>query len=95
MEMFMIFLVAGIVLGLRDVFNYKTKLWLNRFSTLCLFIILFCLGAKIGCDKEMLERIPVLGRQAFVLGGCAIAGTIVVFYFIIRILAPRFDEESE
>ena len=55
-------ITAGILLGWLDVFNYKTKLWLNRVSTVCLFIILLCLGAKIGCDKEMLAKIPVLGH---------------------------------
>ena len=39
-------ITAGILLGWMDVFNYKTKLWLNRISTVCLFIILLCLGAK-------------------------------------------------
>ena len=64
-------ITAGILLGWLDVFNYKTKLWLNRVSTVCLFIILLCLGAKIGCDKEMLAKIPVLGQQAFLLGSSA------------------------
>ena len=82
-------ITAGIVLGWLDVFNYKTKLWLNRISTVCLFIILLCLGAKIGCDKEMLAKIPVLGKQAFVLG------SMLMFYVIIKALAPNFDKENE
>ena len=76
-------------------FNYKTKLLLNRVSTVCLFIILLCLGAKIGCDKEMLAKIPVLGQQAFLLGSSAILGSMVMFYIIIRLLAPNFDKENE
>ena len=88
-------ITAGILLGWLDVFNYKTKLWLNRVSPVCLFIILLCLGAKIGCDKEMLAKIPVLGQQAFLLGSSAILGSMLMFYIIIRLLAPNFDKENE
>lgn len=95
MTIIILAITAGIVLGLLNVFNYQTKLWLNRFSTVCLFIILLCLGAKIGCDREMLSKVPVLGQQAFILGSSAILGTMVMFYIIIRLLAPHFDEEDE
>ena len=88
-------ITAGILLGWLDVFNYRTKLWLNRISTVCLFIILLCLGAKIGCDREMLDKIPVLGKQAFLLGSSAILGSMLMFYMIIRLLAPNFDKENE
>ena len=88
-------ITAGIILGWLDVFNYRTKLWLNRVSTVCLFTILLCLGAKIGCDKEMLDKIPVLGQQAFILGSSAIVGSMLLFYIIIKLLAPHFDEENE
>ena len=88
-------ITAGILLGWLDVFNYKTKLLLNRVSTVCLVIILLCLGAKIGCDKEMLAKIPVLGQQAFLLGSSAILGSMLMFYIIIRLLAPNFDKENE
>lgn len=88
-------ITAGILLGWLDVFNYITKLWLNRVSTVCLFIILLCLGAKIGCDREMLAKIPVLGKQAFLLGSSAILGSMLLFYVIIKALAPHFDEENE
>ncbi len=88
-------ITAGILLGWLDVFNYRTKLWLNRISTVCLFIILLCLGAKIGCDREMLDKIPVLGKQAFLLGSSTILGSMLMFYMIIRLLAPNFDKENE
>ena len=88
-------ITAWILLGWLDVFNYRTKLWLNRISTVCLFIILLCLGAKIGCDREMLDKIPVLGKQAFLLGSSAILGSMLMFYMIIRLLAPNFDKENE
>ena len=88
-------ITAGILLGWMDVFNYKTKLWLNRISTVCLFIILLCLGAKIGCDKEMLAKIPVLGKQAFILGSSAVLGSRVMFYLLIKLLAPSVDKDNE
>ena len=40
-------------------------------------------------------RIETLGKQAFILGGCAILGTMVMFCVIIKLLARNFDEEGE
>ena len=43
----------------------------------------------------MLDKIPVLGKQAFLLGSSAILGSMLMFYMIIRLLAPNFDKENE
>ena len=40
-------ITAGIVLGWLDVFNYKTKLWLNRIS----HGVLIYYFALLGCEN--------------------------------------------
>lgn len=95
MEEIIFCITVGILLGWFDVLGYKTKLWLNRLSLACLYLMLICLGAKIGCDSNLLAQIETLGKQAFILGGCAILGTMVMFYVIIKLLARSFDEEGE
>jgi len=94
MEEIIICITIGILLGWFDVLSYKTKLWLNRASLACLFLMLICLGAKIGCDSNLLAQIETLGKQAFVLGGSTIIGTMVMFYIIIKLFARDFDEEG-
>ena len=95
MEEIIFCIVVGILLGWFDVLSFKIKLWLNRLSLACLYLMLVCLGAKIGCDSNLLAQIETLGKQAFILGGCTILGTMVMFYLIIKFLARNFDEEGE
>jgi uncharacterized membrane protein YbjE (DUF340 family) len=95
MEEIIFCIVVGILLGWFDVLNFKIKLWLNRLSLACLYLMLICLGAKIGCDSNLLAQIETLGKQAFILGGCTILGTMLMFYLIIKLLASNFDEEGE
>ncbi|WP_405378705.1 LysO family transporter [Phascolarctobacterium sp.] len=95
MEIIIGAIVAGIVLGWLDVFNYKWRLWLNRVSTGCLFVMLLCLGAKIGCDSSLLAQIKTLGVQSLILGGSAILGTMAMFMLVAKILAPDFKREEE
>ena len=52
MQEIMIAIVLGIAVGCSDLLNYNVKKWLSRFSTVSLFIMLLCLGAKIGCDAD-------------------------------------------
>lgn len=52
MQEIMIAIVLGIALGCTDLLNYNVKKWLNHLSTVSLFIMLLCLGAKIGCDAR-------------------------------------------
>ena len=95
MEEIIFCIVVGILLGWFDVLSFKIKLWLNRLSLACLYLMLVCLGAKIGCDSNLLVQIETLGKQAFILGGCTILGTMLMFYLIIKLLARNFDEEGE
>ena len=94
MEEIIFCITVGILLGWFDVLSYKVKLWLNRLSLACLFLMLICLGAKIGCDSNLLAQIETLGKQAFILGGSTILGTMVMFYIIIKLFARNFDEEG-
>lgn len=80
MQDIIISIVIGIFLGWFNLLRYRTKLWLNRISTGCLFLMLICLGAKIGCDRNLLEQIEVLGIQSFILGTFTIVGSLLALY---------------
>ena len=94
MQEIMIAIVAGILLGWFDVFGYKVKLTLSRLSTACPFLMLICLGAKIGCDADLLAQIEVLGWQSLVLGGMTIIGSMLALYPVTVFFRSR-TEDSE
>ncbi len=94
MEEIIACIVIGILLGWFNIFSYKIKLWLSRLSNVCLFIMLICLGAKIGCDNNLLAQMDTLGKQSLILGGSAILGTVVMYYLVIKTLGRRFDVEE-
>lgn len=94
MQEIMIAIVAGILLGWFDVFGYKVKLTFSRLSTACLFLMLICLGAKIGCDADLLAQIEVLGWQSLVLGGMTIVGSMLALYPVTVFFRSR-TEDSE
>lgn len=77
MQEIMIAIVLGIAVGCSDLLNYNVKKWLSRFSTVSLFIMLLCLGAKIGCDAELLGKLDQLGGKSLVMAVFIIGGSVL------------------
>lgn len=82
----LIALVIGIVLGCVDIFNYKAKTILNKISNLCLFIMIFCLAAKVGCDPKLIESLKILGVQSMALAAGVMAGSVFMVAIICKLL---------
>lgn len=97
MQDIIISIVIGIFLGWFNLLRYRTKLWLNRISTGCLFLMLICLGAKIGCDRNLLQQIEILGIQSFILGTFTIVGSLIALYPAAVVFARKnkYEEDNE
>lgn len=96
MQEVIIAIVIGIFLGWFNVLSYKTKSYMNKMSTVCLFIMLICLGAKIGCDRDLLRQIEVLGVQSLILGTFTIIGSLLALYPVALLYKQRnFSREDE
>ncbi|MHC1717459.1 MAG: LysO family transporter [Acidaminococcaceae bacterium] len=95
MESIFISIAAGILVGWLDVFNYKTKKFLNRLSTAALLIMLWCLGAKIGCDEELLRNLDLLGFRAVIMAFGIIAGSLLLLWFVTRFFAHDISQEEQ
>lgn len=95
MQEIIIAIVIGIFLGWFNLLSYKVKLWLSRISTACLFIMLICLGAKIGCDSNLLSQIKLLGIQSVILGSCTIIGSLLALYPLAVMFRKRNAGEDE
>ena len=86
MQEIMIAIVLGIAVGCSDLLNYNVK-WLSRFSTVSLFIMLLCLGAKIGCDAELLGKLDQLGGKSLVMAVFIIGGSVLMLWLVLKLFA--------
>lgn len=72
------FLAAGFVAGrflrLPDIVKRITGWAL----TICLFLLIFVLGAKLGSDKALLAGLGTIGVNAIVLAAGCVTGSIVL-----------------
>ena len=94
MQEIMLAIVLGIAVGLANLLSYKIKFYLSKLSTLC--TMLFCLGAKIGCDDALLAKLGTLGVQAGAIAFGAVCGSILFLSAAIKLLArPADTEEGE
>ena len=60
-------LALGIILGLSGRMTSSVSHALGVITKICLFIMIFCLAAKIGCDEAVIKVLPLIGRNAFFL----------------------------
>ena len=95
MESIFISIAAGILVGWLDIFNYKTKKYLNHLSTAALLVMLWCLGAKIGCDEELLHNLDLLGFRAVIMAGGIIAGSLALLWIVTRLFAADIKREDQ
>ena len=95
MESIFISITAGILIGWLDVFNYNKKKILNQLSTVALLIMLWCLGAKIGCDDELLRNLGLLGFRAVIMAFGIIAGSLLLLWLVTRLFAHDISQEEQ
>ncbi len=87
-------ILIGIFLGWFNLCSYRLRAVLNKFSLLCLVIMLLCLGAKIGCNPQLLDKLSLLGRQSLFLGFSIILGSLAALWLTIKFLDKNFEEEE-
>lgn len=85
----LIAIVLGMVLGWLDVFAYRARQCFRRISTGCLLLMLVCLGAKIGCDRELLYNLALMGGQSLVLALAVMGGSALM----VHLLGKLFSRE--
>lgn len=87
-------IVFGIALGCTDLLNYNMKKWLNRLATAGLFLMLSCLGAKIGCDAELLSKLGQLGGKSLVMSLFIMGGSSLVLWLVLKLFAKTVANVS-
>lgn len=63
-------------------------------QSLWLFLLIFCMGASIGRNGEVIRNLPVLGGKALLFAVLAVVGSVLfVFVFSKFFLAKEEEEE--
>ncbi len=84
MEIIIGSLVAGVVIGWFVRVPSALSSQLGRLASLSLFVMLFALGAQIGSDKTLLDKLGALGLEALVLCLFSIAGSVGFLWLAVR-----------
>lgn len=77
---------VGAVFGAKVLDKNKEYKGLNKLSTVCLCIIIFTMGARIGSDQKVIASLQTIGIKAFVITMFCFAGSIAACYFIRKML---------
>ena len=80
----MLAIAIGIAVGCANILSYGAKEMANKISKIALFIMLWCLAAKVGCDKEVLANLSSLGFQSLFMALAVIAGSFGAVWLISR-----------
>lgn len=94
MQEIIIAIVLGIIVGCTDRLTYNVKKMLNHLSMLSLLVMLFCLGAKIGCDEKLLMELDSLGGKSLIMALFIIAGSAVMLWILLK-LFPETAASAE
>ena len=88
-------IAIGIGVGWSDKLNIKTRKVLDKISLVSLFLMLWCLGAKIGCDRELLAKLDVIGLKSIEWAFFVIAGSVLGVWVVIKIFSFIGMDEIE
>jgi Na+/citrate or Na+/malate symporter len=91
----LIAITIGIVLGCTNILSYKAKEIGNKISKIALFVMLWCLAAKVGCDKEVLAQLGRLGFQSVLMAFAVIVGSFGAVWVVGRFFRNSIENIKE
>lgn len=77
-------LVAGVVIGISGMVAEGFVPYLNKITTVTLFVMLAILGAQIGCNSELLNNLTLLGWRAVIISFLSILGSVAAVWLAVR-----------
>ena len=79
-----IFLALGLGfwIGYKELLGEKGIRRNSRMQTVFLLLLIFCMGASIGRNREVLRSLPVLGGKALLFTLFSVVGSILAAYVL-------------
>lgn len=60
-------LIIGGIIGYKDLISQKVSSKLGEFQLICLFLLLFIMGIKVGYDKQIINSLFTIGFKALII----------------------------
>lgn len=78
--------LVGAIVGAKVLDKQKEYKTLGNMSTMCLCVIIFVMGARIGSDDKVIESLQTIGIKALVITLFCFAGSVLVCFLIRKFL---------
>lgn len=92
--LYLVILVLGGILGYKDKVSEKLNKKLNSIQNLCLLLLLFIMGVKIGIDDKVFSSFFTLGFKALVVSIFTVSFSILGVYIVNKIFFKK-EEKNE
>lgn len=80
-------IVGGIITG--RLLSCWRLVFVTRIITAIIWVLLFLLGLEVGSDEAVVRGMATLGRAAFLIFGCSVAGSIGASWLLWRRIRAR------
>lgn len=80
-------IIGGIITG-RLLSSWRL-VFVSRMITVIIWLLLFLLGLEVGSDPTVVGGMATLGRTAFVIFACSVAGSICMSWLLWRCVRRR------
>lgn len=83
MEIVIISLLAGCLLGASNLVNERWIGHLDKIVMIIVFILLISVGIGIGSNQELITNLTLLGWKAMVIAALSTAGSVFALWFLV------------
>ncbi len=87
-------MAVGMLVGFLMRKSTRAKVWTDKLTSGVIFLLLFVMGVAIGADKTIMSSLHTLGIQALVITLGAIAGSILLAWWVYATLFKNKSKES-
>ncbi len=62
---------------------------IGKIITVLIWVLLFCLGVKLGADEEVVAQLPTMGLEALAITLGAVTGSVFFAWLLWRLVTKR------
>lgn len=77
-----LFLAAGFLIGCSGRVKERGLRWSGRIQTVFLLLLIFCMGASIGRNEEVISSLSRIGIGAFLFAVATAAGSLLLVWLV-------------
>ncbi len=78
--------LAGYIVGAKFLKKEKDYSWTGKMTTVCLVVLIFMMGARIGSDERVISSLQTIGIYAVVITAFCFAGSVLAVFIARKIL---------